>query len=112
MKRFTAFFLCILICIMSLTSSAQYLYEEGYSKTLADGINFEYKNILTKNTWIKAYIAFVDLENPNTELKVMTAKKGSSYLENVKSMAQNEGATVAIVLDEDECVSGLVISAK
>ena len=63
MKRFTAFFLYILICIMSLTSSAQYLYEEGYSKTLADGINFEYKNILTKNTWIKAYVAYIDLEN-------------------------------------------------
>ena len=29
----------------------------------------------------------------------MTAKKGSSYLENVKSMAQNEGATVAINAD-------------
>ncbi|MBQ6894557.1 MAG: phosphodiester glycosidase family protein [Clostridia bacterium] len=99
MKRFLSFMLCSLICIMSLTSSAQYLYEESYSKTIADGINFQYKNILTKNTWIKAYIAYVDLENPNTEFKVMTAKKGSSYLENVKSMAQNEGATVAINAD-------------
>ena len=99
MKRFTAFFLCILMSVMSFSSSAEYLYEEGYRKTLADGIDFEYKNILTKSTWIKAYIAFVDLENPNTELKVMTAKKGSSYLENVKSMAQNEGVSVAINAD-------------
>ena len=98
MKRFTAFLLCFLLCALP-AFSAQYLYEEGYSKTLADGINFEYKNILTKNTWIKAYVAYVDLENSNTELKVMTAKKGSSYLENVKSMAQNEGATVAINAD-------------
>ena len=98
MKRFTAFLLCFLLCALP-AFSAQYLYEEGYSKKLADGINFEYKNILTKNTWIKAYVAYVDLENPNTELKVMTAKKGSSFLEDVKTMAQNEGASIAINAD-------------
>lgn len=96
MKRFISVLLSIIFLTYPSLAKATYLYTETQKETVANGIVYETRNILTENTWIKAYIAYVDITNPNTQIKVMTSQKGSSYLENVKSMAERENATVAI----------------
>ncbi len=96
MKKIVLFMLCILIMLSPVVTGAAYIYSESSSEVLSGGIRYEKRSILTENTWIKAYIAYVDISHPNAEIKVMTAEKGSSYLENVKSMAEKQNAAVAI----------------
>lgn len=99
MKRIILFLLCFLMMLPSVSGGATYLYTESSSEVLSGGIRYEQRTILTENSWIKAYIAYVDISHPNAEIKVMTAQKGSSYLENIKSMAEKQNATVAINAD-------------
>ena len=96
MKKIAAILMSIVICLTSAVGYASYLYSETKTEAVAGGIKYEEKNILTKDSWIKAYVAYIDLESPNTAIKVLTAQKGSSYLENVKTMAQKEDVAVAI----------------
>ena len=73
-----------------------YLHTDITKEKVTGGITYEERKILLEDDIIKAYIAYVDLENPNISVKVLTASKGSSYLENVKDMAQNNDTTIAI----------------
>lgn len=96
MKKLISLVLGLGLALSPLTSGATYLYTESIAEQVTGGVKYEQKNILTENGWIRAYIAYVDLSNPNASIKVLTASKGSSYLENVKSMAENSGACIAV----------------
>ncbi len=96
MRRMMLLILCILVMLNPISAGAAYLYTESSSEVLSGGIKYEHRTILTENGWIRAYIAYIDISHPNAEIKVMTAEKGSSYLENVKSMAQRQNAIAAI----------------
>lgn len=96
MKKIISIFISLLLVFSSLNVCATYLHVESTKEKTLGGITYEERKILLENDFIKAYIAYVDLTNPNICVKVMTASEGSSYLENVKDMATKNDTVIAL----------------
>ena len=94
-KKFIGIFLSCLISLSPCMADADYIYTIEKSQKINNAITYEEKQLLTDFGWIRAYVAYVDLSNTNTDIKVLTSKKGVSYLDTVKNMAKNEPATLA-----------------
>ncbi|MDY3305066.1 MAG: hypothetical protein SOW78_12480, partial [Clostridia bacterium] len=96
MKKLISIALCLMLTFSASSSFGAYLYTEKYDQKINGAVKYEQRNILTENGWIRAYIAYVDLTNPNASVKVLTSSQGSSYLSTVKQMAADNGADLAI----------------
>ena len=96
MKKLISIALCLMLTFSASSGFGAYLYTEKYDQKINGAVKYEQRNILTENGWIRAYIAYVDLTNPNASVKVLTSSQGSSYLSTVKQMAADNGADIAI----------------
>ncbi|MBE7051549.1 MAG: phosphodiester glycosidase family protein [Ruminococcaceae bacterium] len=96
MKKLISIAASLCITLSSLSVNAAYLYTQKISEKVNNAITYEERNIITENGRIKAYIAYVDISNPNASVKVLTSSKGASYLSTVKQMAKDSGAALAI----------------
>lgn len=106
MKKLIGMALAFAIAVSPAAGNASYLYTQKTTQKLNNAITYEQKNMLTQNGWIRAYIAYVDVTNPNASVKVLTSSQGSSYLSTVKQMAKDSGADIAINGDFFNFASG------
>ncbi len=96
MKKLIAMIVSALMLLPSSGANAEYLYTQSTTEKVAGGITYEQRSILSDSGWIRAYIAYVDLSNPNTAVKVLTSSEGSSYLSTVQKMAYDNNTSIAI----------------
>lgn len=95
-KAFTSLVISLLLTLTPLISNAGYIYSLTNTEPVNNAITYEERQILTENGWIRAYIAYVDVTDPNAAIKVMTSSNGCSYLSTVRQMAQENGADLAV----------------
>lgn len=106
MKKLLSLLIIFSIILSNINVFGNYIYEEKQTKNLTDAIFYEERTILTKEGFIKAYVGYVDLQNPNISLKVLSSSNGVSTLETVKDMAIKNDTKLAINADFFNMTSG------
>lgn len=88
----------MMITNLALTSFAnQIVYEKVDNETISNGVT--HKNILrfTKNGWLNLNAVYIDINNKNLELDVLTSSKGLSTKETLSTMVKNKENVVAAI---------------
>ena len=88
----------MMVTSFATTSFAnQIVYQKVEDEIISSGVT--YKNILrfTKNGWLNLNAVYIDLNNNNTELDVLTSSKGLSTKETLSTMVKNKGDVVAAI---------------
>ncbi len=96
MKKIISVLTTCMLTLSTVSSNAQNYFTQTISESVNNAIKYEQRNIITENGWIRAYIAYIDITNPNASIRVLTSSKGSSYLSTVKQMAEDNNAAIAI----------------
>ncbi len=88
--------LSVMVIILStITGFAnQIVYEKIEDEIISDGVT--YKNVLrfTKDGWLNMDVAYFDLNNKNTALKLLQSEEGLSTRETLSSMTEKEDNVV------------------
>jgi len=88
----------MMITSLANTSFAnQFVYEKVEDEIISSGVT--YKNILrfTKNGWLNLNAVYIDLNNNNTKLDVLTSSNGVSTKETLSTMVKKEENVVAAI---------------
>ena len=95
-KRICSVFLVIAILFINCSVISANDWTTEYSEEIQRGV--VYKTILKYlgESYSKLHVLECDLSDPGVSIGIMTASKGSSYLENTKKMAENNGALAAV----------------
>lgn len=103
MNRLKRATIAIGLSAMMITSFAttsfgnQIVYEKIEDEIISSGVT--YKNILrfTKSGWLNLNAVYIDLDNDNTKLDVLTSSKGLSTKETLSTMVKNQENVVAAI---------------
>ncbi len=82
------------------------LWESDTTQTITSGVQLRKLDRFYQNTWDQIRVLYVDLDNPYIDLRVLTAKNGTSARETTLSMAQRTGAVAAVNGDFFNMFSG------
>ena len=95
-KRLYSVFLVIAILVVNCSIVLADDWTTEYSEEIQRGV--VYRTILKYlgEGYSKLHVLECDLNDPSVSIGIMTASKGSSYLENTKKMAENNGALAAV----------------
>lgn len=85
-----------ILWIATATVQAAPLWESDTIETVTQGVQLRKLDRFYQNTWDKIRVLYMDLNNPNLSLRVLTAADGVSALETTMSMAERTGAVAAV----------------
>jgi len=82
--------------IVASSAYAAPLWESDTAQTVTQGVTLRRIDRFYKNTWDRIRVLYVDLENENLSLRVLTASDGISGRETTLHMAEQSGAVAAV----------------
>lgn len=86
--------LAVMLCADVNASQSEWTKE--YREEISRGVVYKYIMKYSSSGFTKLHVVECDLTDPAVSVGVMTASNGSSYLENTKTMAEKQGAIVAV----------------
>ena len=95
-KRLYSVFLVISILFVNYSIVLANVWTTEYSEEIQRGVVYKYILKYLGEGYSKLHVLECDLNDPGVSVGIMTASKGSSYLENTKKMAENNGALAAV----------------
>ncbi len=103
---YTVILILAVICLFAVSAGAAPLWESDTTETVTEGVQLRKLDRFYQNTWDKIRVLYVDLENENLSLRVLTAAEGTSARETTLSMAKRTGAVAAVNGDFFNMYSG------